>query len=90
MMDNIGDVSPLVSQEPARPEQTRQERIQASLKEREREVQMSRSAQEKEWGRERDQLKKKDAQQHFKALLVDMVANAFFVKLKLLLLISVR
>ena len=51
----------------------RQERIQASLKEREREVQLSRSAQEKEWGRERDQLRKMDAQQNFKDLLVDMV-----------------
>lgn len=55
------------------PEQVRQERIQASLKEREREVQMSRSAQEKEWGRERDQLRKMEAQQNFKTLLVDVV-----------------
>lgn len=55
------------------PQQERQERIQASIKEREREVQMSRSAHEKEWGRERDQLRKMEAQQQFKALLVDMV-----------------
>ncbi len=55
------------------PEQERQERIQASLKEREREVQMSRSAQEKEWGRERDQLRKNEAQQQYRALLVDHV-----------------
>jgi hypothetical protein len=53
--------------------QTKQERIQASLKEREREVQMSRSAQEKEWDRERDQFRKMEAQQTLKALLVDMV-----------------
>lgn len=63
----------LLLQEVSNLEQTREERIQASLKEREREVQMSRSAQEKEWGRERDQLKKMEAQQQFKALLVDMV-----------------
>lgn len=62
-------------QEESIPEQTREERIQASLKEREREVQMSRSAQEKEWGRERDQLKKMEAQQEFKTLLVDMVSG---------------
>ena len=59
------------------PEQSRQERIQASLKEREREVQMSRSAQEKEWGRERDQLRKNEAQQQYKALLVDHVSHSF-------------
>ena len=53
----------------------RQERIQASLKEREREVKLSRSAHEKEWSRERDQLRKSEALQHFKALLVDMVSS---------------
>ncbi len=57
------------------PELARQERIQASLKEREREVKLSRTAQEKEWGRERDQLRKTEATQHFKALLVDMVST---------------
>ena len=57
------------------PGREREERIQASLKEREREVKMSRSAQEKEWGRERDQLRKTEAVQHFKALLVDMVSR---------------
>ena len=57
------------------PDQERQERIQASLKEREREVKMSRTAQEKEWDRERDQLRKSEATQHFKALLVDMVSH---------------
>ena len=55
------------------PSREREERIQASIKEREREVKMSRTAQEKEWGRERDQLRKTEAVQHFKALLVDMV-----------------
>ena len=59
------------------PDQERQERIQASLKEREREVKMSRTAQEKEWDRERDQLRKSEATQHFKALLVDMVTNQY-------------
>ena len=55
------------------PSREKEERIQASIKEREREVKMSRTAQEKEWGRERDQLRKTEAVQHFKALLVDMV-----------------
>lgn len=36
---------------------------------------MSRSAQEKEWGRERDQLRKNEAQQQYKALLVDHVSQ---------------
>lgn len=53
----------------------RQERIQASLKEREREVKLSRTAHEKEWNRERDQLRKSEALQHYKALLVDMVGE---------------
>ena len=44
------------------------------MREREREVQMSRSAQEKEWDKEKDQLRKTEAHQHFKALLVDMVS----------------
>ena len=55
------------------PGRAREERIQASLKEREREVKMSRSAHEKEWGRERDQLRKTEAVQQFKAILVDVV-----------------
>ena len=57
-------------------ERDRQERIQASLREREREVMMSRTAQEKEWDREKEELRKSEAAQHFKALLVDMVRNA--------------
>ena len=57
----------------ADPNHDRQERIQASLKEREREVKLSRTAHEKEWSRERDQLRKGEALQHYKALLVDMV-----------------
>ena len=36
---------------------------------------MSRSAHEKEWGRERDQLRKAEAVQDYKALLVDMVGT---------------
>ena len=57
-------------------DQSREERIQASLKEREREVQMSRLAQEKEWGRERDQLRKTEAVQQFKSMLADTVNHA--------------
>ena len=58
------------------PSKEREERIQASLKEREREVQMSRSAHEKEWGRERDQLRKTEAVLQFKAMLTDTVSHA--------------
>jgi transcription elongation regulator 1 len=61
--------------QPADPSREREERIQASLKEREREVKMSRSAHEKEWGRERDQLRKTEAVQKFKAMLADNVRN---------------
>ena len=61
------------------PSQEREERIQASLKEREREVQMSRSAQEKEWGRERDQLRRSEVLQQFKAMLADMVQHTHFI-----------
>ena len=50
-----------------------QERIQASLREREREVAISCTAQEKEWGKKRDQFWKTEAQEVFKALLIDMV-----------------
>ena len=48
------------------------------MREREREVQMSRSAQEKEWDKEKDQLRKTEAHQHFKALLVDMVSGVLY------------
>ena len=57
----------------------KQERVQASLKEREREVKLSRTAHEKEWSRERDQLRKSEALQHFKALLVDMVSQVIII-----------
>ena len=53
----------------------RQERIQASLREREREVAISRTAHEREWDKERDQLRKTEAQEVFKALLVDTVCQ---------------
>ena len=53
----------------------KQDRIEASLKEREREVAMSRTAQAREWDKERDQLRKAEAQDGFKALLVDMVSS---------------
>ena len=44
-------------------------------REREREVAISRTAQEKECGKERDQFQKTEAQEVFKALLVDMVRH---------------
>ena len=37
---------------------------------------MSRTAQEKEWGREKDNLRKAESIEHYKSFLVDMVRNA--------------
>ncbi|XP_070540573.1 transcription elongation regulator 1-like [Ptychodera flava] len=54
----------------------RQKRIEASIREREREVQKTRSEQLKELDRERDQHKKDEATQHFKALLADLVRDS--------------
>ncbi|KAJ8254697.1 hypothetical protein GJAV_G00196170 [Gymnothorax javanicus] len=51
----------------------RQARIEASLREREREVQKARSEQTKEIDREREQHKREEAIQHFRALMSDMV-----------------
>lgn len=53
----------------------RQARIEASLREREREVQKARSEQTKEIDREREQHKREEAIQHFKALMSDMVRS---------------
>ena len=49
------------------------ERQGRSLREREREVAISHTAHEKECDKERDQFWKAEAQEVFKALLVDMV-----------------
>ncbi|XP_041444658.1 transcription elongation regulator 1 isoform X1 [Xenopus laevis] len=54
----------------------RQSRIEASLREREREVQKARSEQTKEIDREREQHKREEAIQNFKALLSDMVRTS--------------
>lgn len=51
----------------------KQARIEASLRERERTVQRFRSEQTKEIDREREQHKREEAVQHFKALMSDMV-----------------
>lgn len=56
----------------------RQARIEASLREREREVQKARSEQTKEIDREREQHKREEAIQNFKALLSDMVRIFWF------------
>ncbi|XP_026995639.2 transcription elongation regulator 1 [Tachysurus fulvidraco] len=53
----------------------RQARIEASLREREREVQKARSEQTKEIDREREQHKREEAIQSFKALMSDMVKS---------------
>lgn len=57
-------------------EQERQARIEVSLREREREVQKARSEQTKEIDREREQHKREEAIQHFKALMSDMVRSS--------------
>ncbi|XP_036381329.1 transcription elongation regulator 1 [Megalops cyprinoides] len=54
----------------------RQARMEASLREREREVQKARSEQTKEIVREREQHKREEAIQHFKALMSDMVRSS--------------
>lgn len=51
----------------------KQARVEASIKEREKEVQQSLASSLRERDKERDQHKKDEAVQHFKALLVDMV-----------------
>lgn len=56
----------------------RQARIEASLREREREVQKARSEQTKEIDREREQHKREEAIQHFKALMSDMVRCSLY------------
>ena len=62
----------------ARKERERQERIENSLREREKEVQRSLSSSLKDRDREREQHKKDEAIQHFKALLADMVRYGLF------------
>ena len=54
----------------------RQACIEASLREREREVQKARSEQTKEIDREREQHKREEAIQNFKALLSDMIRSS--------------
>ncbi|KAK3564597.1 hypothetical protein QTP86_022839 [Hemibagrus guttatus] len=54
----------------------KQARIEASLRERERTVQRFRSEQTKEIDREREQHKREEAVQHFRALMSDMVRSS--------------
>ncbi|XP_041917670.1 transcription elongation regulator 1a isoform X2 [Alosa sapidissima] len=63
------------SSEQAR-EQARAARAEASLREREREVQKARSQQSREISREREQHKREEAIQHFRALMSDMVRTS--------------
>lgn len=63
------------SSEQAR-EEARAARAEASLREREREVQKARSQQSREISREREQHKREEAIQHFKALMSDMVRSS--------------
>ena len=62
-------------------EMERAARIEASLREREREVQKARSEQTKEIDREREQHKREEAIQHFRALMSDMVSSHHPLKL---------
>ena len=49
--------------------------VQASLREREREVELSRTAQREQWEKERDQLRRTDAERTFGNMLVDLVKD---------------
>ena len=53
----------------------KQDMIQASLREREREVELSRTAQREQWGKERDILKRTEAETSFSSMLVDLVKD---------------
>ncbi|ELT91022.1 hypothetical protein CAPTEDRAFT_223762 [Capitella teleta] len=64
------------SDDEERKEREKQERVEASLREREKEVQRSLSTSLRERDKEREQHKKEEAVQHFKALLADMVRSA--------------
>lgn len=59
----------------------KQERMMASLREREKVVQQSLSASLRERDREREQHIKEEAVQHFNALMADMVTVPLFVLL---------
>ncbi|XP_064599903.1 transcription elongation regulator 1-like isoform X2 [Liolophura sinensis] len=64
------------SDEEDRKEREKKERVEASLREREKEVQRTLSTSLRERDKEREQHKKDEAVQHFKALLADLVRNA--------------
>jgi len=56
----------------------KQERMMASLREREKIVQQSLSVSLRERDREREQHLREEAEQHFSALMADMVSSYFF------------
>ena len=64
------------SDDDERREREKKERIEASLREREKEVQRTLSTSLRERDKEREQHKRGEAVQHFKALLADMVGHA--------------
>jgi len=68
----------------------KQARVEASIKEREKEVQQSLASSLRERDKERDQHKKDEAVQHFKALLVDMVTRHLYLTLYCLQLLNVK
>ena len=68
--DNIQD-----SDDEERKERQKRERIEASIKKREEEVQRTLSTSLRERDKEREQHKKDESIQHFKALLADLVCN---------------
>ncbi|KAK7508465.1 hypothetical protein BaRGS_00000031 [Batillaria attramentaria] len=64
------------SEDEDRKEREKQERIEASIKKREEEVRNSLSTSLRERDKEREQHKKEEANQHFNALLADLVRNS--------------
>lgn len=62
------------SEDDDRKERDKQERIEASIKKREEEVQRTLSTSLRERDKEREQHKKDEAIQHFNALLADLVS----------------
>ena len=70
------------SEDEERKDREKQERIEASIKKREEEVQRTLSTSLRERDKEREQHKKDEAIQHFNALLADLVSWAAMLHIK--------
>ncbi|XP_067657663.1 transcription elongation regulator 1-like [Haliotis asinina] len=75
-LDTDSDSEEKKEREKDRKEKEKQERIENSLREREKEVQRTLSNSLRERDKEREQHKKDESIQHFKALLADLVRNS--------------